>query len=80
MGNIVSYFRAKPGQAGAVEQTKLAREIPDDTREKKDELVITHQQEVTQEPTPSINEVGQYQRLIFMNKFDVYPNIFRMKR
>ena len=80
MGNIVSYLRAKPGQVAAVEQTKLSREITEDTREKTDELVIIHHQKVREEPTPSKNEVGQYQSFTFMNQFDVYPNISRVKR
>eukprot|EP00091_Calanus_sinicus_P005866 TRINITY_DN16399_c0_g1_i1.p1 TRINITY_DN16399_c0_g1~~TRINITY_DN16399_c0_g1_i1.p1 ORF type:complete len:129 (-),score=44.52 TRINITY_DN16399_c0_g1_i1:151-513(-) len=56
MGNIVSYFRAKPEQADAVQQTKLAREITEDTMEKNDEQVIIHQQDVEEELTPSTNE------------------------
>ena len=67
MGNIVSYFRAKPGQAAAVEQTKLSREITEDTREKTDEVVIIHQEEVREEPKPDNNEVGQYQSFTFMS-------------
>ena len=67
MGNIVSYFRAKPGQAAAVEQTKLSREIIEETREKTDELVIIHQQQVREKQTPAINnEVGQYHSFTFI--------------
>jgi len=46
MGNIVSYFRARPGQAAAVEQTMLAREITEETREKQTDPDIIRQHEV----------------------------------
>ena len=46
MGNNVSYFRARPGQAAAVEQTMLAREITEETREKQTDPDIIRQHEV----------------------------------
>jgi len=56
MGNIVSYFRARPGQAPAVEQTMLAREITEETREKQDDPDSILQHEVVEIKLEEVEE------------------------